>query len=157
MASKHPDRPGSGSALGILTFNIRQDVEVDGENRWEYRRDKVVGLFHSWAPDVAELQEPFRHQLDYLLGSSPGYSYVGVGRDDGLAAGGSPVPVDGFASAGEQSKPGTYHGFTGDPEDHPIDYIFVSPEWKVAECRILPDSGPPYLSDHFPLSAVLES
>lgn len=269
MASKRSGRPGGGSALRVLTFNIRQDVEVDGENRWANRRDKVVELFRTWLPDVAGLQEPFRHQLDSLLDGLPEYAYVGVGREDGLAAGefcpvlyrtqrfaaleagtfwlseapeaagsrswgcyhpricswvrlidrktfkglyvfnthldnesqearersipllhqrilernapvpvvlmgdfnawpdnaairqvtagDSPVPVDAHHAVGGQPRRGTYHGFTGEPEEHPIDYIFLSPEWKIVECRILPDDGLPYLSDHFPLAAILES
>ena len=33
------------------------------------------------------LQEPYRRQLDYLRQALPGYEAVGVGRDDGVAAG----------------------------------------------------------------------
>ena len=51
---------------------------------------------------------------------------------------------------------GTFHDFTGDALDGPIDYIFHSPDWQVLSAQVLRGDGlRPFLSDHFPVSAVL--
>lgn len=267
MAS-NTDQAGSRSALRVVTFNVRHDTQSDGSNRWENRRSRVADLLRSLSPDLVGLQELCRHQLDFLLEALPGYSSVGVGRDDGQSAGEfcpvlyrsdrfasleggtfwlsetpdtpgssawasshcricswvrlsdrrtyqglfvlnthldhvsqearerswavlaeriqerisplpvilmgdfnappdnlairqitapeSPTPVDALALHGDAGSPkGTFHGFTGKPDDQPIDYIFLSPEWKVAECRVVRDD--PRASDHFPLLAVIHS
>ena len=74
-----------------------------------------------------------------------------------MCAADSPAPVDAFASLGPADpEQGTYHAFTGHPQDPRIDYIFVSPEWEVVECRVLTEAGPAYSSDHFPVGAVLK-
>lgn len=73
--------------LSVGTCNVRWDNPGDGEHRWELRRDRLLGLLRSWKPDVLGLQEPLRHQLDYLRQALPDYDSVGVGRDDGVAAG----------------------------------------------------------------------
>ncbi|MDB5105987.1 MAG: exodeoxyribonuclease [Fibrobacteres bacterium] len=70
--------------LKIMTFNIR-----NGGDRadWDKRKAQVFGLFKTYAPDAAGLQEVFKYQLDELLAALPGYAAVGVGRDDGKTAG----------------------------------------------------------------------
>ena len=271
MGSQRSGQGSQKTIIRLLSFNVRQDVESDGGNRWENRRDKVVDVFRTWAPDIMGLQEPYRHQLDYILSAFPDYACIGVGRDDGREAGefspilfnktrfaaleggtfwlsetpdqagsiswgcrhprictwarlsdrqtyqafyvynthldneslearekgmalivgeirnrrapqapvilsgdfnappheqmiialcskNSPAPIDAFASLSPADPArGTYHGFTGKPLEARIDYIFVSPEWKVTDCRILAEPGPAYSSDHFPIAAVLES
>ena len=73
--------------LSIGTWNARYDCPDDGEHRWERRRERLAALLRAWAPDVLGLQEPYRHQLDYLRQALPEYEAVGVGRNDGVAAG----------------------------------------------------------------------
>lgn len=73
--------------LSLGSCNVRWDNPSDGEHRWELRRERLRSLLRSWAPDVLGLQEPLRHQLDYLRQALPEYEAVGVGRDDGAAAG----------------------------------------------------------------------
>jgi endonuclease/exonuclease/phosphatase family metal-dependent hydrolase len=270
MASNRSAQEGRKSVLRVLSFNVRQDVESDGENRWENRKERVADIIGSWAPDIAGLQEPYFHQLNHLLEALPEYSYAGVGRDDGRAEGefcpilynksrmaaldggtfwlsetpdipgsmgwgsrhprictwvrfssrqtyqgfyvynvhldhesvearengtallterirrrtglvpvivtgdfntgpsdhvittmcaaDSPAPIDAFAALSPRNTAqGTYHAFTGKGQDPRIDYIFVSPEWQVEECRIITESGPKFSSDHFPVGAVLKS
>lgn len=73
-----------------------------------------------------------------------------------LQAGDSPAPV----SALEIARPmpsGTFHGFTGQAQGGPIDYVFLSPEWHVLEASILTGDGTlPFPSDHFPVAATLQ-
>jgi endonuclease/exonuclease/phosphatase family metal-dependent hydrolase len=73
--------------LKIMSYNIRLDLESDGENKWALRKDKVAGLMNYYAADFISGQEVQNHQLKYLLESLPGYHYIGVGRDDGKEAG----------------------------------------------------------------------
>jgi endonuclease/exonuclease/phosphatase family metal-dependent hydrolase len=73
--------------IKVMSFNIRLDVESDGENKWSLRKDRVAGLMKYYAADFIGGQEVQNHQLKYLLENLPGYSYIGVGRDDGKAAG----------------------------------------------------------------------
>lgn len=73
-----------------------------------------------------------------------------------LAAPDSPVPVS--ALTPEQiSRSGTFHGFTGETSETPIDHILLSPEWAVADAEVLRGDGlRPFPSDHFPLAATLQ-
>jgi endonuclease/exonuclease/phosphatase family metal-dependent hydrolase len=70
-----------------MSYNVRYDTDVDGENAWPHRRDRVVGTIARTDPDVIGLQEPIVHQLEYLETNLPAYSWIGVGRDDGESEG----------------------------------------------------------------------
>lgn len=248
--------------LSVGTCNVRWDNPEDGEHRWELRRERLSALLRAWSPDVLGLQEPYRHQLDYLLCALPDYESVGVGRDDGANAGefcailyrhnrfqtadsgtfwlseepetpgshawgarhprictwvslvergtgasfslynvhldhesqtarergvelvleriaqSGPVIILGDFNAapdnpailrvGETASPslksvfaeateGTFHGFSGEAPDGPIDHVFYSAEWQALSTRVLHGDGTrPFHSDHFPVSAVLQ-
>jgi endonuclease/exonuclease/phosphatase family metal-dependent hydrolase len=73
--------------LSVGTCNVRWDCPDDGEHRWEQRRERLTSLLRSWGPDVLGLQEPYRHQLDYLRQVLPEYDTIGVGRNDSLESG----------------------------------------------------------------------
>lgn len=73
--------------IKMMSFNIRLDVASDGENRWDARKDKVAGLISYYEPDFVGGQEVQHHQLQYLSDSLNGYSFIGVGRDDGKQEG----------------------------------------------------------------------
>jgi len=70
-----------------MSFNIRLDVESDGVNRWDARKDKVAGLMNYYEADFIGGQEVQHHQLQYLLSQLTKYNYIGVGRDDGKEEG----------------------------------------------------------------------
>ena len=70
-----------------MSFNIRYGTANDGENRWANRRDMLFALLRTENPDLIGLQEALRFQIDEILAAVPGYAVVGVGRDDGKAAG----------------------------------------------------------------------
>ena len=76
-----------GHELTIMTFNIRYDNPNDGENRWQARIPIVQAYMDRVAPDIAGMQEVLHNQIHDLLDIMPGYSYVGVGRDDGETGG----------------------------------------------------------------------
>lgn len=67
-----------------MTFNLRRDVEADGENRWSHRRDDVARLLDHEAPHVIGTQEGLAHQLADLDARLPRYRRVGgCRRGDG--------------------------------------------------------------------------
>lgn len=73
--------------IKVMSYNIRLDVKSDGDNQWDKRKDKVAGLMNYYEADFIGGQEVQHHQLQYLLQNLSGYSYIGVGRDDGKEAG----------------------------------------------------------------------
>ena len=73
--------------LQVMTFNIRLDVASDSLNSWPYRKANVAQLISYYAPDLLGMQEVLPNQLADLEQALPQYTALGVGRDDGKAAG----------------------------------------------------------------------
>jgi endonuclease/exonuclease/phosphatase family metal-dependent hydrolase len=84
----HP-QPSTAAAgpVTVMTFNIRYGTANDGENHWTKRREQLFALLRAEDADLIGLQEALRFQIDEILAAVPGYGVVGVGRDDGKAAG----------------------------------------------------------------------
>ena len=78
---------GWGSDLTVMSFNLRYGTAHDDENAWPLRRDLVVATIAAVNPDILGVQEALRFQLDELHAALPTYAELGVGRDDGVAAG----------------------------------------------------------------------
>ncbi len=77
----------SSPLKSAMTFNIRLDNPGDGENRWDNRKEELVGLLAYYHPDVFGLQEGLAHQLSYIQENLKEYRMIGVGRDDGKEKG----------------------------------------------------------------------
>jgi endonuclease/exonuclease/phosphatase family metal-dependent hydrolase len=77
----------SQQEIKVMSYNIRLDHAPDGVNRWDMRKDKVATLMNYYEADFIGTQEVLHHQLKYLQENLNGYSYIGVGRDDGKQAG----------------------------------------------------------------------
>lgn len=71
----------------VVSFNIRYANEADGENAWRVRKDLAIDTLRALDPDVAGLQEVLASQFNDLRDAFQAYDFVGVGRDDGAAAG----------------------------------------------------------------------
>lgn len=71
----------------VMTYNIRLNTNADGVNAWPKRKQKVFDLIKKYNPDILGMQEVKYQQLTDLRKALPGYSYVGVGRDDGKKKG----------------------------------------------------------------------
>ena len=73
----------------IISFNVRYSSapEIDGDNRWELRRDASVKMVAQQKPLAMGLQEACPDQIDFLDLNLTGYKHIGVGRDDGKRAG----------------------------------------------------------------------
>lgn len=63
-----------------MTFNLRRDVEADGPNRWDARKDAVAALVRRHAPHVVGTQEGLARQLADLDARLAGYRRVGGDR-----------------------------------------------------------------------------
>ncbi|RYG23657.1 endonuclease/exonuclease/phosphatase family protein [bacterium] len=72
--------------LNVMSFNIRYGTANDGANRWEVRRERALSVLQKRRPDLLGVQEALDFQVDELA-KAGGYVPVGVGRDDGKAAG----------------------------------------------------------------------
>lgn len=71
----------------VMTYNIRLDLASDGNNRWDSRKGILVAQVLAQAPDFMGIQEALPGQVQHLADNLPAYKFIGVGRDDGKAAG----------------------------------------------------------------------
>ena len=77
----------AAGALKVMTFNIRYGTAKDGDDHWDKRKDFLVDVIGTEAPDAIGVQEALHEQLAYILKALPQYALVGVGRDDGVRKG----------------------------------------------------------------------
>ena len=77
----------STEALRVMTFNIRYNNPDDGEHAWPNRKSRVASTILFNQADLIGVQEALKEQMDDLAGLLPGYTWIGVGRDDGKDAG----------------------------------------------------------------------
>ncbi len=88
-------QPLNGQQIECLVWNIRYASPHDGPDRWELRRDEVIGAMASRHPAIISLQEVLHSQLQDILNGMTVYKYIGIGRDDGHTKGEfSPVLYD---------------------------------------------------------------
>ena len=66
-----------------MSYNIRLDVESDGVNQWDNRKEGLVSLIMEEKPDVLGIQEGLPQQIKYLSNQLNEYSMIGQGRDGG--------------------------------------------------------------------------
>jgi endonuclease/exonuclease/phosphatase family metal-dependent hydrolase len=71
----------------VGSFNVRYDNPRDSGNLWSTRLPRVAALiaFHDF--DIVGTQEGLQHQLEGMQALLPGYTYYGIGRDDGALKG----------------------------------------------------------------------
>lgn len=67
--------------LKLMTYNIRLDLESDGENKWSNRKDFWTSQVAFYEPDIFGIQEALPNQVTDIASALPEYSYVGIGRD----------------------------------------------------------------------------
>jgi endonuclease/exonuclease/phosphatase family metal-dependent hydrolase len=78
---------GTAQEINVITWNIRFDNPGDGENRWDERKENLVGLLREYDPDIFGIQEGLLHQVIYIDSLLADYGFIGKGRDDGMEAG----------------------------------------------------------------------
>lgn len=72
--------------FNAATYNLRLNTPDDGPNAWPLRKDAVRALISYHQIDLLGTQEGLMDQVEDLA-ATPGFAYVGVGRDDGKRAG----------------------------------------------------------------------
>lgn len=82
-----PLQSKASSHIRVMTFNIRYDEPQDKENAWPNRKELVASMIRFHHADLVGVQEALARQLKDLDRLLPDYSWVGVGRADGKAAG----------------------------------------------------------------------
>ena len=86
VSAPAPIEPRAGE-IRVMSYNLRYATANDGPDAWPARRAMLFEVVRSHDPDLLGVQEALRGQLDELGEAVPGYSEVGVGRDDGREAG----------------------------------------------------------------------
>lgn len=74
------------TVITVATYNLRYNTPQDGINAWPHRREAVKALVRYHEFDIFGTQEALADQIADLA-SMGEYGHVGVGRDDGKAAG----------------------------------------------------------------------
>ncbi len=74
-------------SINVMSFNIRLNTTVDGDNQWTYRKDLAANLVKFYDTDIFGAQEVLHEQLTDFLDRLPNFDYVGVGRADGKTKG----------------------------------------------------------------------
>lgn len=94
-ASAAPAHAGRCSAtpLTLVSYNIRLDTAVDGDNRWANRRAAMGAQLRLWAPDIIGFQEVLPNQRADLSSELPDYRLIGAGRDGGDRGEGVPIAI----------------------------------------------------------------
>lgn len=73
--------------LPVMTFNLRFNNPGDGINAWPNRKQWAASQVSFHQADIVGVQEALYGQITDLLGMLPGFSFTGVGRDDGKEKG----------------------------------------------------------------------
>lgn len=73
--------------LNVMSFNIRMNTPVDGENQWPNRKDVAAQVVKINQVDLLGTQEVLPGQLNDLKQRLPNYNAIGVGREDGKEKG----------------------------------------------------------------------
>lgn len=73
----------------VGTYNIRYDNKGDAEkgNGWKQRSPVITSLIRFHGFDIFGTQEGLHNQLEDIKAGLPGYTYIGLGREDGKEAG----------------------------------------------------------------------
>jgi len=73
--------------LRVMSFNIRYNNPDDGADAWPNRKEIAVSMISFHKAELIGIQEALKDQIDDLVLLLPGYSWYGLGRDDGKEAG----------------------------------------------------------------------
>lgn len=67
--------------LKIMTYNIRLDLDADGENSWTNRKEYFCSQIQFYAPDILGIQEAKPNQVLDINNCLSLYSTIGIGRE----------------------------------------------------------------------------
>lgn len=72
---------GNAQSLKLMTYNIRLDIESDGENKWLNRKEFLTSQIQFYEPEIFGIQEAKPNQVIDIASALSQYNYVGIGRD----------------------------------------------------------------------------
>lgn len=78
---------GMDAQVKLMSYNIKYANENDGENSWSLRKDFLTNQIKFYQPHILGVQEAVHLQIKHLCENLSGYSYTGVGREDGKTEG----------------------------------------------------------------------
>ena len=67
--------------LKIMTYNIRLDIAIDGENDWSHRKDFFTSQIQFYEPDIFGIQEATPNQVIDISNALSQYNHIGIGRE----------------------------------------------------------------------------
>jgi len=71
----------NAQSLKLMTYNIRLDVAVDGENDWTHRKDFFASQIQFYEPDIFGVQEAKPNQVIDISTALSQYGNIGIGRE----------------------------------------------------------------------------
>jgi endonuclease/exonuclease/phosphatase family metal-dependent hydrolase len=71
----------SAQSLKIMTYNIRLNLDSDGENSWTNRKDFFTSQIQFYEPDIFGVQEATPVQVTDIATALSQYNYIGIGRE----------------------------------------------------------------------------
>lgn len=77
--------------LKVMTFNLRIPAEVDGENHFGFRKERIIELINAEKPDLIGFQEAVDESFDLLKERLTDYYVLGHGRDSRYHGEGIPI------------------------------------------------------------------
>lgn len=72
------DESATESAMRVLTYNVRYELNDVGSTAWDRRREAVLDTIATAAPDIVCLQEVWKDQLADIESGLPDYEWVGA-------------------------------------------------------------------------------
>lgn len=70
--------------MRIVSFNIRYDCGLDGENNFEFRKSVILETIQREKPEIICFQEVLEHMAAWLKENLQGYYLVGCPREQNL-------------------------------------------------------------------------
>ena len=67
--------------LKMMTYNMRLDVAIDGENDWSHRKDFFTSQIQFYEPDIFGVQEATPNQVIDISNALLQYEKIGIGRE----------------------------------------------------------------------------
>ncbi len=77
----------SAQSYKLITYNIRYNNPMDGENAWDIRKEKLTEMLKFYDADIMGIQEGLLNQVLFIDSCLPNYQHLGIGRDDGKTKG----------------------------------------------------------------------
>lgn len=75
------------SSTKIVCFNIRYDNSADTNFVWDSRKGAIVEMLKAENMPILGIQEGLNSQVKFIDSALTNYTYIGVGRDDGVDSG----------------------------------------------------------------------